>query len=681
MIRALLLQLSSQLQDDHADLKRLYESYKTGIPPTPVLLVYLQRLIQGFRHVYILLDALDESPRTGPREHILKALGTIREWGLQHLHLFVTSRDDLDIRESLNLPTTHQVIMQNAGINQDITDFVSGQLVGDRRLRKWLSYHDKIQATLTNGAKGVFRWVECQLKSLQTCPRSEDHLDMVLNSLPSSLDETYERMLCNVESYLIEDARRILTLLCFASRPLTVQEVIDGVAVQISGSVGLNRKRRLQDSDDICDICRGLIDIRLGAVQTNDIDHQGYPVPTVRIAHFSVQEYLESGRIRDQKAAIFSLSSTEAHTEIAQICLVYLLENGLSRSSLDQGLVEEFPLAHFAAMYWYRHYRDTENPTPRLESLIANLFDRQQSFATWVRLHDMDRPGGPFINFSRRLDTIATPVYYASLLGLDWVLSKLINREEPAGTTVSVMLDVSSRVISKPTNTEGQRYVDALQAASDGGHDRPVQTLLEKGADVNAQGGYYGNALQAASQRGHEKVVQMLLENGADVNAQGGHYGNALQAASEGGHGQVVQMLLDKGADVNAQGGQYGNALYVASWEGHGQVVQMLLDKGADVKAQGGHYGNALYVASWGGHGQVVQMLLDKGADVNAQGGWYGNALQAASLQGHDRLVQMLLDKGADVNAQGGDYGNALQAASLQGHDQVVQVLLDKGAM
>ncbi|KAI4192979.1 MAG: hypothetical protein LQ350_008516 [Teloschistes chrysophthalmus] len=155
MIRALLLQLSSQLQDDHADLKRLYESYKTGIPPTSVLLVYLQRLIQGFRHVYILLDALDESPRTGPREHILKALGTIREWGLQHLHLFVTSRDDLDIRESLDLPTTHQVIMQNAGINQDITDFVSGQLVGDRRLRKWLSYHDKIQAKLTNGAKGV----------------------------------------------------------------------------------------------------------------------------------------------------------------------------------------------------------------------------------------------------------------------------------------------------------------------------------------------------------------------------------------------------------------------------------------------------------------------------------------------------------------------------------------------
>lgn len=155
MIRALLLQLSSQLPDDHADLKRLYESYKTGIPSSPVLLAYLQRLIQRFHHVYILLDALDESPRTGLREHVLKALGTIREWGLQHVHLFVTSRDESDIRDSLSLPTTQEVIMQNPGIDQDITDFVSRQFVGDGRLRKLSSYHNKIQVTLTNGAKGV----------------------------------------------------------------------------------------------------------------------------------------------------------------------------------------------------------------------------------------------------------------------------------------------------------------------------------------------------------------------------------------------------------------------------------------------------------------------------------------------------------------------------------------------
>ena len=54
-----------------------------------------------------------------------------------------------------------------------------------------------------------------------------------------------------------------------------------------------------------------------------------------------------------------------------------------------------------------------------------------------------------------------------------------------------------------------------------------------------------------ASFRGHEKVVQILLDKGADINAQGGRYGNALQAASYGGHEKEVQMLLNHDAVVN----------------------------------------------------------------------------------------------------------------------------------
>lgn len=42
---------------------------------------------------------------------------------------------------------------------------------------------------------------------------------------------------------------------------------------------------------------------------------------------------------------------------------------------------------------------------------------------------------------------------------------------------------------------------------------------MDQGANANAQGGIYGNALQAASYQGHEKVVQQLLEKGADVSA------------------------------------------------------------------------------------------------------------------------------------------------------------------
>jgi hypothetical protein len=65
-----------------------------------------------------------------------------------------------------------------------------------------------------------------------------------------------------------------------------------------------------------------------------------------------------------------------------------------------------------------------------------------------------------------------------------------------------------------------------------------VQMLVDAGAYVNAQGGEYGNALQAASDGGHETVVQILLDN-----AQGGKYGNALQAASARGHEKVQTAL------------------------------------------------------------------------------------------------------------------------------------------
>jgi hypothetical protein len=54
----------------------------------------------------------------------------------------------------------------------------------------------------------------------------------------------------------------------------------------------------------------------------------------------------------------------------------------------------------------------------------------------------------------------------------------------------------------------------------------------------------YNDALQAASLRGHEKEVEMLIERGADVNAQRGSHGNLLQAASFGGNRSTLPKKL-----------------------------------------------------------------------------------------------------------------------------------------
>lgn len=155
MLRALLLQLSSQLQDGHTGLTGLRDSYSPGIPPSPVLLDHLRRLIERFHDVYIVLDALDESPPNGPRKQVLDALETIRNWDVQCLHLFVTSRDEPEVRESLDLSPAHQVDMRNNAVDKDIGDFTSGRLSTDRRLRKFSPYHTKIQESLAKRAKGM----------------------------------------------------------------------------------------------------------------------------------------------------------------------------------------------------------------------------------------------------------------------------------------------------------------------------------------------------------------------------------------------------------------------------------------------------------------------------------------------------------------------------------------------
>lgn len=156
MIRALLWQLSSQSSDRPVDLLQLYDAHKTGTPPSTTSSAYLRRLFGRFHRVYIFLDALDECPRLEGRERVLKTLEEIQDWDVPNIHLFVTSRDEPDIRQSLNRLASDQIGMRNAGIDRDITNFISRQLDEDRQLLKLSPYHDQIRIALTEGAKGVY---------------------------------------------------------------------------------------------------------------------------------------------------------------------------------------------------------------------------------------------------------------------------------------------------------------------------------------------------------------------------------------------------------------------------------------------------------------------------------------------------------------------------------------------
>jgi hypothetical protein len=155
MLRALLWQLSGQLRDGEKDLEQLHALYKSGTPPVEVLLGLLQRFLGRFRDSYILVDALDESPRDCNREGVLRAIQVIRNWSLPGVHLLMTSRNELDIRESLDPSCDQDLSMRNSEIDRDIVNFVSYQLNNDPKLQRWKPCHGEIQTKLTTGAQRV----------------------------------------------------------------------------------------------------------------------------------------------------------------------------------------------------------------------------------------------------------------------------------------------------------------------------------------------------------------------------------------------------------------------------------------------------------------------------------------------------------------------------------------------
>jgi ankyrin repeat protein len=445
-------------------------------------------------------------------------------------------------------------------------------------------------------------------------------LRSALATLPRTLDQTYDRILCAISEEYSEYAMRILQWLAFSARPLSVDEIAEVVALNAARDPVFDRDEVLEDPLEVLKICSSLI-----TITNKPVGRWSYVQRSVALAHYSVQEYLVSDRIKQGQAKQYSMQEAECHNAIARGSLKYLLQ---FQEPLSNEVLRASALAMYALEFWTSHLRKTEDNTEEPSWIAVDLLTTgNPAYLAWIRLCNPDPKR--IVKMKRKHQTVvAPPLYYAALLGLKTV----------------------------------------------------TRMLLDKSADVNAQGGVYNNALQAASQGGYKEIVKMLLNKGANVNAQGGRYSNALQAASQGGYKETIKLLLETGADVNMQGGVYDNALQAASYRGHEQVVEMLLGKGADVNGQSGHYGNALHAASGGGYEQVVQKLLGKGADVNAQGGVFGNALQAASYKGHEQVVKMLLDKGADVNAQGGYSGNALQAASEGGHEQVVNMLLDAGA-
>ncbi|KAJ8131087.1 hypothetical protein O1611_g2540 [Lasiodiplodia mahajangana] len=412
------------------------------------------------------------------------------KWFLAH------TAPEQDIEASIRWARDRDIFpIRNDLVQEDMKAYIRARVRGPGELnKKWHTRPDiqaEIEVSLIEKAAGMFRWVSCQLDELEKRSKPRG-VRRALTNLPESLDETYARIIASIPHKHKQVAIRILQFLTFSERPLSLEEVVDSIAVDTETRT-FDPAYRTPVPREILKCCSNLIVI---AERQNNYN-KAHKVNEIQFAHFSVKEYLVSDRLNQSITPDFEITAAKA--SLACVCLIYLLALP-DNCSLEQ-IREDYPMAVYAAQYWTSHAVAANTTNSLVENMIAEFFACQSTFQTCYRLHQLDAPWD-----RDEKSEIPSTLYYASYAGIR--------------SSVQLLLDKGADV-----NTQGGHYGNALQAASFRGHETIVRILLDKGADVNAQGGRYGNALQAASSGGHETIIQILLDKGANVNSQDGYCG------------------------------------------------------------------------------------------------------------------------------------------------------------
>ena len=211
-----------------------------------------------------------------------------------------------------------------------------------------------------------FRWVFCQLDVLKKC-KNPSALDKALKILPETLQDTYDRILLNINADYQEMARCALIWLAFSKRPLKIKELAEAAILNPDVNTAFDPKNKFFDPSEVLGILGSLftynsISPENDAVSTEDaplsiedgffsteedsssikdcpistkadclsIEEDIFPTENglskaIRLAHFSVQEYLVSKGIKDSKASKFGITENVADPFIAESCLEYFL--------------------------------------------------------------------------------------------------------------------------------------------------------------------------------------------------------------------------------------------------------------------------------------------------------------------------------------------------------------------
>ena len=511
-----------------------------------------------------------------------------------------------------------------------------------------------------------FRWAVCQLDTLRKCIKPSA-LRKVLATLPKTLDDTYERILCAIDEAHAADAFKILQWLAFSTRPLELQELAEATAITLDDVPKFDPEDRLRHPTDILAICSSLVSISAKSTE------RSFRSPFWGRSTLMSSEPELTSRYEDASCSTSSWS------------------DGTSRLSVDTSMDRRSTLPSSVSESICGG-DDASCTTSRHEGALINevhheppgLVAQDNCHHYEVRLaHDSVREYlvSERIKSARAafysIDEASTNSFLASSC-----LAYLMHFKQPLGDATAEYLSAypllrysaqqwESHVAKSGDSSSDSRITSVLKEffltqnfcfpnwlILPFGSVHGTYQYMEGGVD---EGGHlkFGERLFHASRLGLLEICKILLEQriSADPptmskNGPVKSLSTPLQIAAYKGHDSIVRLLLDHGANVN-QFSMYASTLDYAVAEDRESVVRLLLERGAEITVEESsvHYGQrslpTLVLAAQTGHLSTVKLILDNTKHSNSRSA-YREAYREAAAQGHRGVADLLLEYGAE---------------------------------
>ncbi|CAH0038741.1 unnamed protein product [Clonostachys rhizophaga] len=590
-------QLARQDEKAYELLEAYYNELRLGdsLPKNPTtkgLREILSTMSTLFNRVYIIIDGLDECDNE-VEENVQCLLALARDSNMKkQVNIALLSRDEVFIRESLEIEFR---VIEIEAHTEDIQLYVASELeerIGSGRLRiRDMSLRGHIIAELVKGAKGMFRWVACQLDYMCELP-TDGARRKALNQLPPTLPATYERILLRVDAHseqvksLVKNSLLLIAYknpgLAFGDRSLSSRMICEAV------STSLNFTRL--DADEIVEeqeILRWV-----GSLVRRSNDKKRF-----EFAHFTVQEFLEKICPSHHTLSAYSISGGRILGYLTSICLKYLtLDNFIQcdpqltteniRNLLQ--LTKSRPFYEFSAIFWpIILNRGSDETEDNINFQLQTLFHprKTKQFCLWaielVRhcytrpINDILEPHDDFFDdeehaavyISALLRPDFTPLHMSAALGFPQLTKHLINMGCSPNVTsrfgTPLHCAVGGLAVFSDSDDLGQFSTTKGLHTGKARRDT-VQLLLNAGcspisrfqSDFRSSGMLGLSAIFDASELEYFEIIIDLLRAGAiveddDLGAFSATYGETLEVCpdfeeeQEWNDGQILKDLIE----------------------------------------------------------------------------------------------------------------------------------------